>query len=258
MVDSPRHFERLRPLVRILRPLASLSRDRRVLSFLMLLAALVGARAWLAENPQHNPWAPLDLRDPAGWATQSKITALRDNPAQCRAVLKRSDVTFTSLDPAGEAPCLRQDRTLLDGFPYAGDRPDTTCAMAAALEIWRRDSVQPRAQEIFGQDVARIEHFGSFSCRRINGSADGPWSEHATANAIDIAAFVLEDGTRIAVVNHWDRPDEEGDEKARYLQAVRDGACGVFGTVLSPDYNEAHRDHFHLDQEARGFGSVCR
>jgi hypothetical protein len=28
--------------------------------------------------------------------------------------------------------------------------------------------------------------------------------------------------------------------------------------VLSPDYNAAHRDHFHFDQATRGFGSVCR
>ena len=86
------------------------------------------------------------------------------------------------------------------------------------------------------------------------GRDEGPWSEHATANAIDIAGFVLVDGTRIAVVNDW---QGEGD-KARFLRAVRDGACRAFGTVLSPEYNEAHRDHFHLDQAARGLGGVCR
>ena len=39
---------------------------------------------------------------------------------------------------------------------------------------------------------------------------------------------------------------------------ARDAACEVFGTVLSPDYNAAHADHFHLDQEVRGWGGVCR
>ena len=238
----------------MLRPLARLSADRFVLTIFVLIAVLVGGRAWLAENPGSNPWAPLDLRDEPGWATPAKIAALRDDPAQCRAVLERSEVAFTPLDPVGEAPCPRENRTRLDGFPYAGARPDTTCAMAAALEIWRRDSVQPAAQEIFGQDVARIEHFGSFSCRRLYGRDEGPWSEHATANAIDIAGFVLEDGTRIAIVNAWDGEDAE----ARFLRQVRDGACAAFGTVLSPNYNEAHRDHFHLDQEGRGFGGVCR
>ena len=254
MADANPHLERLRGAVRVLRPLARLSADRFVLGLLLLAALLVGGRAWLAENPGSNPWAPLDLNDAPGWATRDKVMALRDDPAQCRAVLERSEVAFTALDPLGEEPCRRENRTLLDGFPYAGDRPDTTCAMAAALEIWRRDSVQPVAQEIFGQEVARIEHFGSFSCRRINGAPTGRWSEHATGNAIDIAGFVLEDGTRIAVINHWDA----GDERARFLRQVRDGACRAFGTVLSPDYNAAHRDHFHFDQQSRGFGGVCR
>ncbi|MBB3033022.1 extensin-like domain-containing protein [Alteriqipengyuania lutimaris] len=249
---------RLRPLVRILRPFARLSSDRLVLTLLLLLALLVGGRAWLAENPGNNPWAPLDLREEPGWATKSKVAALRDDPAQCRAVLERSEVAFTALDPVGEAPCLRENRTRLDDFPYAGQRPDTTCAMAAAIEIWRRDSMQPAAQAIFGQDVAAIEHFGTFSCRRLYGRDEGPWSEHATANAIDIAAFVLEDGTRISVVNHWDAGDGPGDDRSRFLHRVRDGACGTFGTVLSPDYNAAHRDHFHLDQAGRGLGGVCR
>lgn len=254
MSEGKRHFERLRGVARVLRPLASLSADRLVLTILVVLAVFVGGRAWLAENPGSNPWAPLDLNDEPGWATRSKVLALRDDPAQCRAVLERSEVAFTRLEPLGEAPCRRDNRTMLDGFPYAGDRPDTTCAVAVALEIWRRDSVQPLAQDIFGQNVARIEHYGSFSCRRVNGSETGPWSEHATGNAIDIAGFVLEDGTRIAIVNDWDGEDE----KAQYLRGVRDGACGTFGTVLSPEYNAAHRDHFHLDQESRGFGGVCR
>ena len=68
------------------------------------------------------------------------------------------------------------------------------------------------------------------------------------------AAFVFEDGRRVGVLSDW----EGGGAEARFLHRVRDGACGVFGTVLSPDYNEAHRDHLHFDQAARGFGSFCR
>ena len=166
MPHTPRDFERLRTLARFLRPFARFSSDRRVLTILILIAVLVAGRAWLAEHPGSNPWAPLDLRDEPGWATRTKIAALRDDPAQCRAVLERSEVAFTSLDPVGEGACRRENRILLSEFPYAGDRPDTSCAVAAALEIWRRDSVQSAAHEIFGQDVARIDHFGSFSCRR--------------------------------------------------------------------------------------------
>ncbi|MEW4448108.1 extensin family protein [Qipengyuania sp. JC766] len=227
--------------------------DRRVIVLLVVGAAFLFGRAWLAENPQHDPWAPLDLRDPPGWTTENKLVALRDDPDACRAVLERSDVTFTALEPAGEGPCRREDRTVLGDLPLSPAPPPTTCPVGIAMELWMRDVVQPAAQERYGSAVAEVEHFGSFSCRRLYGRGSGPWSEHATGNAIDIAAFVLDDGTRISVLGDW----EGEDNGAAFLREARDGACGLFGTVLSPEYNEAHRDHFHFDMAGRSFG-VCR
>ena len=231
--------------------------DRAIIAVLLAGAALVGARGWLAEHPEHNPWAPLSLDDPPGWATQQKLAALRDDPAECRAVLERSGVAFRALDPAGEGECRREDRTALAEAPLAPAQPVTTCAVAAGVELWLRQSVQPAALELLSSPVARVEHYGTYSCRRLYGSESGRWSEHATGNAIDIAAFVLEDGRRISVLSDWSG-EGEGEDEAAFLRRVRDGACGTFGTVLSPDYNAAHADHFHFDQEVRGFGGVCR
>lgn len=217
-------------------------------------ALALAANAWLADHPQHNPWAPLDLRDPPGWATQRKLAALREDPAACRAVLDRSRVAFSALTPAGEGECRREDRTVLVGAPLSPSPPPTTCAVGAAFELWLRRGVQPAAQELLGARVARIEHLGAFSCRRMYGRDAGRWSEHATGNALDVAAFVLDDERRVSVAGHW---QDEGVEAA-FLRRARDEACGVFGTVLSPDYNAAHADHFHLEQAARAFGGVCR
>lgn len=225
---------------------------RAILALIPLVAAIAGWQ-WLQSHPEHNPWAPLDLRDPPGWATRTKLIDLRSNVAECRAVLERSDVAFTALPATGEGACARPDRTVLEDYPLAPDTPAVTCPVAAALELWRRDSVAPSARSILGSEIARIEHYGAFSCRRMYGAAEGSWSEHATANAIDIAAFVLEDGRRISVLNDW---EGEGPEAA-FLRAVRDGACGSFATVLSPEYNAAHADHFHFDQDDRWAG-VCR
>jgi len=230
-----------------------LAAARRALIALVLMVGAIAGWQWLQSHPQHNPWAPLDLRDETGWATRTKLISLRSDVTECRAVLARSDIVFTALPATGEGSCARPDRTRLGDYPLAPDTPAVTCPVAAALELWRRDSVAPAARNILGSDLARIEHLGAFSCRRMYGGADGPWSEHATANAIDIAAFVLEDGRRISVLGDW---DDQGD-KAAFLRAVRDGACGSFATVLSPDYNAAHADHFHLDQDDR-WAAVCR
>lgn len=230
--------------------------DKPALVLLLLAALFLAARAWLQDHPQHNPWAPLDLRDPPGWATQQKLADLRDDPADCRAVLERSEVAFTALNSAGEGACFRPDRTVLPGLPLAPARPPVTCALGAALELWLTREVQPAAEELLGSPVARIEHFGAYSCRRLYGREAGRWSEHATGNALDVAAFVLDDGRRITVLRDWG--EDEEDNEAAFLRQARDGACGIFGTVLSPDYNEAHRDHLHLDQAARGWGGFCR
>ena len=228
--------------------------DRAAIAVLIVGALFLAARAWLADHPQHNPWAPLDFDDPPGWATQRKLASLRGDAAECRAVLERSEVAYTTLPAAGEGECRREDRTVLSEAVLAPAPPQTTCAVGAAFELWLRQGVQPAANELLGSKVARIEHLGAFSCRRLYGRASGRWSEHATGNALDVAAFVLADGRRISVAGDWTARGED----AAFLRRVRDEACRVFGTVLSPDYNAAHADHFHLDQAARNFGGVCR
>jgi hypothetical protein len=239
-------------LMRFSRQLDRFHRDRSIIILLMFAAVLLAGRAWLADHPQHDPWAPLDLTDPPGWATQRKLAALRSDPEECHAVLERSGVAFTVLDPAGEGTCRRPDRTQWRDGLLSPARPVTTCAVNAAMQVWLARSVQPAAAELLGSPVIRIDHLGTFSCRRIGGG--GNWSEHATGNAIDISGFVTADGRRITVLRDW---ASDGAD-AEFLRRVRDGACDVFGTVLSPEYNAAHADHLHLDQAARGFGGFCR
>lgn len=235
------------------RKLGRLLRRRPVVFAILLAVGLAFGWNWLKDHPQHNPYAPFDLRDPVGWATAGKLAALKDDPAQCRAALDRSEVSFVALEPTGSGQCELDDRTRLGDYPLSPDTPATTCAVAAGLELWRAKSLEPAAREILGSEIAAIQHLGAFSCRRMYGDPDAPWSEHATANAIDIAGFTLADGRSISVLRDWPRDSDE----ARFLRQARDGACGVFATVLSPDYNTAHADHFHFDQAGR-WTSVCR
>ncbi len=53
----------------------------------------------------------------------------------------------------------------------------------------------------------------------------------------------------------------EQDFRARqrdFLHRVHAGACDVFGTVLGPEANDAHRDHFHLDMKPRRHKAYCQ
>jgi hypothetical protein len=244
----------------------SLRVARRILTWLIRLALLAGALlatlSFVRRHPEDMPWTQVDLTRPIGLFTGRKLVQLRTDPPLCRQLMSQAGISYSVLPPHEGGPnCSYADALRLgdDGSLTTRLRPAAaamSCPVAAALALWEWQIVQPAARRHFGRAVAEIEHFGTYSCRRINGREQGEWSEHATANALDIAAFKLEGGRRISIVGDW-----RGDAaEAAFLREVRDGACRVFSTVLSPDYNEAHRDHLHLDQARRGAvgGRACR
>jgi len=231
---------------------------RRTLGWIVALAVITGLGLilWstLRGRPQDLPWTPLDLGQPIGLMTGRKLNALTQSYPACRAALERAGVRYTALPPrSGEGQCGYSDGVRFTSggarrIDFAPAGLGVACPVAAALAIWEWNVVQPAAERHFGTKVTSIDHFGSYSCRRIYGRDAGTWSEHSTADAVDIAGFRLGNGTRITVARDW-----RGDnEKAAFLREVRDGACQLFATTLSPDYNAAHADHFHLDQADRG------
>lgn len=230
---------------------------RRVKIF--LVSALLAFAAFLAwgyarNHPEDLPWTELDLAQPLGAFTGRKLAALSGEGPKCRTLLRRAGIRFDALPPRDAGKQCGYDDAVRFGGGGALDlawRPailGTSCPVAAGLALWEWHVVQPAALRHFGVKVAAVEHFGSYSCRRIYGRAQGAWSEHSRANAVDIAAFRLADGRRVSVLRDWKGEDNE----SRFLRDVRDGACRLFATTLSPDYNAAHRDHLHLDQAKRG------
>lgn len=50
---------------------------------------------------------------------------------------------------------------------------------------------------------------------------------------------------------------EPGQAHQAFLRQIHAEACKYFGTVLGPESNEAHRDHFHIDMAERPTGNFC-
>ena len=125
-----------------------------------------------------------------------------------------------------------------------------TCPLAQTFAAWARYGVDRAAQQFLGSPLVRIETMGSYNCRNVAGSDRR--SAHATANAIDIAAFVLADGRRITITGGWNGGTAA---ERQFLTAIHASACKRFGTVLGPAYNAAHRDHLHLELSGSAF---CR
>ncbi len=124
------------------------------------------------------------------------------------------------------------------------------CHVASTFSDWARFGVDRAARQLLGSSLARIETMGSYACRNVAGSTRR--SAHARAEAIDVSGFVLEDGRRISLVNDWNGGTAAERE---FLRVVHKSACKRFGTVLGPDYNRAHADHFHLEGTGSSF---CR
>lgn len=173
---------------------------------------------------------------------------------QCLVDLGQSGVRFQVLDDRsfGSGCSARGAVKLLDIGTPVTNLGAMTCPLASRFAGWVRYGVVPASRQLLGSEVVRVESFGTYSCRGVNGVASNRLSEHASANAVDIAAFVLADGRRISIKADWNSPDPA---TRRFLRTIHSSACRRFQTVLSPDYNAAHHDHFHMDM---GRGPFCR
>lgn len=126
------------------------------------------------------------------------------------------------------------------------------CGLAVPFTQWVQTAVQQAARAWLDSPVVRIESFGSYACRPVNGMAGNKLSEHASANAVDISAFVLASGRRITVKDGWNGVDGNARQ---FLRALHQSACRRFRVVLGPEANAFHQDHFHFDM---GPGPYCR
>ena len=185
--------------------------------------------------------------------------AIREALAQCRQVLGDVRFEFKELAPIRKGACGTPapiQLKYINDVPRVELRPVATmsCPLAAALERWLDEVVQPRAKQLLDATVIRVVNLAAYDCRPRYNNPTQRMSYHAYAEAIDIAEFVTAKGEHINVLEHWNA----GDERAQFLRDVHDGGCKVFGTVLGPEANEAHRNHFHVDIAKRRRSAFCQ
>ena len=181
----------------------------------------------------------------------------RPEVRQCLAMLGSTRANFTPLpDQYYGAGCstlgtVRLSSLRSDEMNLAlSNLGPVTCPLAETSAGWARFGVDRAAQQVLGSALVRIETMGSYNCRNVAGSARR--SAHATASAIDVSGFVLADGRRITVSGNW---NDQSPRVRQFFSVIHTSACKRFGTVLSPAYNAAHRDHLHLELSSSAF---CR
>jgi hypothetical protein len=276
---------------------------------------------------------------PDVWSDAEVIGALRECIRQLAPIVAEVDVVAPVKQDQCGTPAPVMLRRVATGSTRLEIKPPAmlNCAMVAHLHEWVTTILQPAAEQAFGSPITRLANASGYACRLRNGSHTERLSEHALANAIDIAGFVTADGRTIEVARHWgptlrdqreaarsaarardskesaaksepakapqrtpsaisrqgggdrlklaDRAEDEtrgtsqrlgrgaeakaapavsaareeaqASAEGTFLRRLHKGACGIFGTVLGPEANEAHRDHFHLDLAPRRRGAFC-
>ena len=216
----------------------------RKAALLLPLMALLSACGAIPQSRQHQSLAQ---------STQSFSPA--PDEGQCLATLGQKQAAFTPLrDEYYGAGCatintvrllsLRADDTQLS----LTNMGPVACPLANRFAGWARFGVDRAARQILGSPLVRIETMGSYACRNVAGTDHR--SAHATGKAIDVSGFDLADGRRITVLGDWyaGTPQER-----QFLKVIHQSACKRFGTVLGPDYNPAHHNHFHVELSPGAF-----
>lgn len=190
-------------------------------------------------------------------ASVPRQVSSRSGDISCIAELNAAGARFDPLPDTYAAPgCNKLGTVQLsalagdDGAFGISNVGPLKCSTANTFSSWVRFGVDRAARQILGSPLERVETMGSYACRNVAGTERR--SAHARAEAIDVSAFVLEDGRRIVLKSDWDGGTAAERE---FLRVVHKSACKRFGTVLGPAYNDAHADHFHLEGSGAKF---CR
>ncbi|NSY39891.1 extensin family protein [Leisingera sp. ANG59] len=126
-----------------------------------------------------------------------------------------------------------------------------TCNTARALKTW----INREVETAFGRrdKVVSLRVAAHYACRTRNNRPGAKISEHGKARAIDISGFTLASGETVSVLYGW-----QNRKSRKKLKKIWRAACGPFGTVLGPEADRYHKDHFHLDVARHRGGTYCR
>jgi hypothetical protein len=170
----------------------------------------------------------------------------------CLARLRALDVTFSrepAIDPEGACSVTYPLKVRALGGVELAPEAILNCRTAEALARWTKEVLIPAADELLGAKPTRISQASTYVCRTRSNDPDAKLSEHATANAIDIASIAFAGREPFAI--RWRDPTEA---EGLFQLALREGSCRYFTTVLGPRTNEPHATHFHFDMAQRAGG----
>jgi hypothetical protein len=196
------------------------------------------------------------LPDPVLGSDTVAMRAANLAPAACRAELHRRNLPF------------RRDRRPTPGVASAFRVTDRLDGVRIIAPGWRSpygvfdcrlSLVLEEAARVLSSHGVSAMHVGT-AYRRASRLRRRKLSQHAHALAMDVVGFTLQDGRTLLVERDWHGqigsppcgPGSIIDPPGHGAVTLRNLVCdlarqGLFHTILTPNYDEAHHDHVHLD-----------
>ena len=214
------------------------------------------ARCAAPNPPDYDFQEPLPARSLPSDAPAMRYANL--SPGACRAELARRDLPLLrdKRPTPGVATGVRFTDSLHGIAIIAPGKPTTYGVMDCRLALTFDDATQVLAT----LGVVRIRVDNTYRRGAKLPNRRRQQSQHAHGLAADITAFYLADGRELNVERDWSGergepvcgPDARVDVPTEGAILLRDIACdlgrhGLFHTMLTPNYNAAHRNHFHFD-----------
>ncbi|MBX3229546.1 MAG: extensin family protein [Labilithrix sp.] len=192
-----------------------------------------------------------------GVAAASQYAAL--DRATCEGELRHRKIAFTRVEEArGVVAPVRLDGPLGGSVKFRSNLPSARarvspydvydCRLVLALDDF--------AHLLAKHDVVEVVHLSVWRPVSSKTVLKGPGRRHSGALAIDAAIFKRADGTSLSVLKDFHGrigarpcPAPESASELRKI-ACEANQARLFNVLLTPDYNWAHRNHFHLEVTA--------
>lgn len=158
--------------------------------------------------------------------------------------------TVVPSDSAAGQACTVQDpvrvRSPLLGVELAYYEGSPTSTVLGACEMIH--ALADTIEDLKPHGLVRLRHIGTYNCRVIGGTST--LSRHAFGDAIDLYGFELANGSYYTLIDDWqhDNPNPSTPgARFMYDASRRWHANFVWNIILTPDFNAAHDNHFHID-----------
>ena len=194
-----------------------------------------------------------DVRPPRKPKTLGQILGIKRKPKTAAKLCGSKDIVGVEVAPIQRGACgIKQPVkvTEISGIKLVNGAT-INCATAIAVKDWFDGSVK-KAFKRKGGGLVAVKVAASYSCRTRNNRKGAKLSEHAKGNAIDFSEFYLKKGQVLTVLKDW------RGSNSKIMRKIHKDACGPFNTVLGPNADRYHQDHFHFDIARHRSGRYCR